>query len=241
MALAHICPCCGINLERIRASPDGVYGLPVVVCPGCQAAWVRRRHPQWAWWRGCVRGITGVRKLMVRVVVVLGMSGLCAGLAHSGSFELSRPTQAALRGDFLPLIDWFSGDGQGALVVSMLGLVTLIGLVLRVLLDHWSRWALMVLWAGLVAFWGLLPHAQYHLERCVKWMEGEPVVESNWLQWSPSHPHADAMVIVILAGVFGLTVLPGLVLGESAIRARENWRRRRRSKMRAKRKAIRVR
>lgn len=42
MPLAHTCTSCGLDLSRIAAPLDPIYRLPIVVCPECRAAVVRR-------------------------------------------------------------------------------------------------------------------------------------------------------------------------------------------------------
>jgi len=51
MAIAHVCLGCGFDLARVRAFREPHYGLPLVVCPRCQAATTRRRHPLWSAFR----------------------------------------------------------------------------------------------------------------------------------------------------------------------------------------------
>jgi hypothetical protein len=41
---SHICIGCGIELCRIPAPPDPVYGLPICTCPNCGTSVVRRKH-----------------------------------------------------------------------------------------------------------------------------------------------------------------------------------------------------
>ena len=55
MPLAHACPACGHVLTHVRADYDRDFLAPVIVCPDCSFAAVRRRHPIAAairlWWR----------------------------------------------------------------------------------------------------------------------------------------------------------------------------------------------
>lgn len=41
---SHLCIACGHDLTHLRAPPDPHYSLPVVVCPGCATACVRRPY-----------------------------------------------------------------------------------------------------------------------------------------------------------------------------------------------------
>src|SRR5262245_27090216 len=45
MAAAHVCMTCGLDLARVRVQRDPHYHLPLVICPQCRSASVRRRHP----------------------------------------------------------------------------------------------------------------------------------------------------------------------------------------------------
>ncbi len=54
MRIAHICASCGIDLTGVSAPIDAVLRLPIVVCPGCKAAVVRRKHPTLTWTRRAV-------------------------------------------------------------------------------------------------------------------------------------------------------------------------------------------
>lgn len=45
MRISHVCLQCGEDLTRCRALLDSHYALPIVTCPKCGYAVVRRRHP----------------------------------------------------------------------------------------------------------------------------------------------------------------------------------------------------
>ena len=51
MPVSHICPSCLTELGRVPALPDPHYALPVVVCPECEYATVRVKHPDRVYWR----------------------------------------------------------------------------------------------------------------------------------------------------------------------------------------------
>src|SRR5215468_10779691 len=80
MAAAHVCPCCGTDLARIRALRDAVYGLPIVVCGGCGSAWVRRRHPMTAQWRRVARIGMAIATLMSQLLLIAAGTAAIATL-----------------------------------------------------------------------------------------------------------------------------------------------------------------
>jgi hypothetical protein len=55
MAISHLCLSCGHDLARIRVRRDPHYALPMVTCPDCGTAAVRRRHPSLQAWRTLLR------------------------------------------------------------------------------------------------------------------------------------------------------------------------------------------
>lgn len=87
VAIAHACSGCGGVLTRVRAVFDRAYRAPVVICPQCARAVVRRRHPisaalrlgwrrAWAVWGLMWRG-------MIAFILLLGMALLCYGLLEN--------------------------------------------------------------------------------------------------------------------------------------------------------------
>lgn len=75
MAISHVCLSCGLDLARVRARLDPHYALPIVVCPDCGRAAVRRKH----------RIGRRTLKLLASLVALI----VQAGLAAAGVFGLT--------------------------------------------------------------------------------------------------------------------------------------------------------
>src|SRR5262249_31403891 len=71
MALAHICLGCGLDLARQHPRKEPHYGLPLVVCPRCATACVRRRHPIVVRWRQFRRVDWALSILVVKMLWAL--------------------------------------------------------------------------------------------------------------------------------------------------------------------------
>ncbi len=96
MAISHVCLSCGLDLARVRALLEPRYALPLVVCPDCGWAAVRRK-PQ---------GGRSLYRLLVSLLTLIAQLGLlAAGLAVllAVSIEmgdvLARGTFGALPGE----------------------------------------------------------------------------------------------------------------------------------------------
>ena len=68
MAISHVCLSCGLDLARVRALLEPHYALPVVVCPDCGWATVRRA-PQ---------GGRSLYRLLVSLLTLISQLGLLA-------------------------------------------------------------------------------------------------------------------------------------------------------------------
>ncbi|MBO6738958.1 MAG: hypothetical protein JJ916_03775 [Phycisphaerales bacterium] len=82
MAISHTCPSCCRELGNIRAVPDPHYGLGVIVCPGCETAVVRTRHPDLLFWKH----VRGVRKSLQRLILGLIFTALAVGATIGMAF-----------------------------------------------------------------------------------------------------------------------------------------------------------
>jgi hypothetical protein len=72
MAISHLCISCGFDLARVRVRTDPVYALPIVICPDCGEAVVRRRHPMQRAWRSFVRLKTSLIVLVFQLAMLTG-------------------------------------------------------------------------------------------------------------------------------------------------------------------------
>jgi len=72
MAISHLCISCGFDLARVRVRPDPFYALPIVICPDCGDAAVRRRHPMQQAWRTVLRLKTSLIALAFQLAMLIG-------------------------------------------------------------------------------------------------------------------------------------------------------------------------
>lgn len=87
MAIEHSCASCGTPLTKVRAPADPIYHFPVVVCPTCSLASVRRTHPIAAQWRHA-------RRCAATAAGLLWRSALYAGLLLFGWIAVSTLTES---------------------------------------------------------------------------------------------------------------------------------------------------
>lgn len=128
MPISHTCPNCCAELGAIRALPDPVYGLRVVVCPGCATACVRTKHPEARFWRDRRRRRSAIHRLSITLVFVAGSWLLLIALAHGiarGDIELGN----------------IRHNNEAAIgAVIMIGVLCLLGALVRLLLSFRPRW-----------------------------------------------------------------------------------------------------
>ncbi len=82
MTISHTCPSCCRELGHIRGVADAHYGLGVIVCPGCEKAVVRTRHPDLLFWKR----VRVVRKSLQRLALGLVFAGLSTGATIGMAF-----------------------------------------------------------------------------------------------------------------------------------------------------------
>lgn len=128
----------------MRAPADPVYRLPIVVCPRCAQAVVRRRHPVQARSRQISANIQSIMGLAVRVAGSLGLAGAIIGL----SVLVEDAHFRATRRDMNPVLDEMFIVG-GCLWLAVAGAI---GVWLGAMFAHWRVLPLVAAWlAGLVA------------------------------------------------------------------------------------------
>lgn len=144
-----------MELCRLRASLDPIYALPVIVCPGCATACVRRRHPTSAGWRTFLRVFASCRFLVFQLVLLGVLTLLFGTFLYNLQHDLARewPMLRAAWSDpqfggvvglrrelvrsrtIFELIAWgFFATGLGAWLVAGLA--------------HWRLWKAVLSWAG---------------------------------------------------------------------------------------------
>lgn len=146
MAIAHVCLACGADLARIRVIRDPHYGLPIVTCPGCRQACVRRVDPILQRWRAFQPTAAALCALLVQLLVMFSLA-----------------TATALVVDAVPdlfpvrisgnVFDLLYDQSFAALVVGVT-LPVLTGVWMATGLGHWRPWLARAVWGLLIA--GLL-------------------------------------------------------------------------------------
>ncbi|MDQ7013330.1 MAG: hypothetical protein Q9O74_05460 [Planctomycetota bacterium] len=176
MARSHICMGCGKELARLRAPPDPHYGLPVVVCPGCGLACVRRPRGGLARWHTFLRALGAGLKLvgggmLLVAVLALGLV-FCAQVAEGLDEALvGKPFSAFFKPDAVVqqrLGDWWTYGGVW--IVPVWGVAWLsIGLLTGVFFPHWRvRWWLVGM-AGLTVAGFFIPTVLIALDDWVQY------------------------------------------------------------------------
>lgn len=156
---AHICIQCGLSLARVHAPPDPHYGLPVVVCPRCHAASVRRPFAGDATRRAAVRAWHTAARLFIRLVLLLAASAITVGMTGEIAGKLERacrrqPLYALLLPDDHGTRDRLASElaREGTVVVGVWALAWVAtGLTAGVTFPHWRLrgFVLVVPLAGL--------------------------------------------------------------------------------------------
>lgn len=149
MRPSHTCPNCAAELASIRAIVDPHLGLPIVVCPSCDVAHVRTKHPDAEFNRWAQQTVRGLACLLLRLSLLalasfgFGISTLIFGYqifldtAPSSVKEDPSKTQVLI------------------IIVVMSALVLVPGIIARLVLQHTTRnYALTVL--ALCAFLWIL-------------------------------------------------------------------------------------
>jgi len=222
MAISHLCLTCGADLARERAEREPRYGLPLVICPWCGTATVRRRHPMQQQWRS-----------MKRVSLSLVFLGVQASLF------------LALLASTL-IVAWYFGHDRGAgvnmedtgrqIVLGLsFGLLPIsLGAWLTAGLHHWRTWAAWVTFGALalvlLSLDVLLWPAATKLARAFELsVHAEPYQREVW---------ADRLWVLALVMTVAVAGIPlgRLMLAGARRLKRQSWRRRLR-RMRARRAA----
>lgn len=148
VARSHVCSACGHDLARLRAPPDPHYALPVVVCPGCALACVRRPYAGTARWRNAVRVWRLGARLFIRVVMLVLLAVLLLASSAGVAGGLDRilgggPITALLSfdpGQRARLASWLRVEGSWTLPVWVIASVCM-GVSCGLAFPHWRlRW-----------------------------------------------------------------------------------------------------
>lgn len=219
MAISHACPRCGTSLTRVRAPLDPIYGLAIVICPGCRAASVRRRPPAAAAWRKFCLAFAAAR---AAAFACLAAAVICGGTAGLAAGQYSQLHDAGMSPRDL-VNHWTGADPipdaveawrveQGPLLLQVaFAWCLLCGVVLGAILPHVrSR---MAIWAGAISAVVTL----IWLPECITFVDRSSRYDQITFQ---TEPESQITLIALIAGGLMLLAMP---LG-MRIRARMNAR-----------------
>ncbi len=242
MPVAHACISCGTSLSRVRARRDPHYGLPLVVCPTCTRACVRRRHPLQAGWRRVRATQNAIRHAgFLTIATSVFLAGAIFGAALTLDFFRAMGTSwTRLHEDVLSgrvaswtIPGWMRGSGEPFSPIMLVLFAVLGGLVLGFGLTHWRKWMLIPLW---VALWNVAvftPLATYRAEVlidhvCVM-LFGEMAISGGRSSASFPSTYDLAAASVYSVVPFGLGLMgASLLRGLADVNARRRWIKRRR-------------
>lgn len=157
--MSHICLSCGRDLARVRALVEPHYGLPVVVCPDCGRAVVRRRAPIIVRWRQFRRLRRSVLGLAWRVGVLAAALGATVPVILNLASDLFRGGLRGPVGIFKAmigldlagrrvLVSWFESNQYE--IVGVLAASLMVGVALRLALSHLGRGNALIVWIVLL-------------------------------------------------------------------------------------------
>jgi hypothetical protein len=144
---SHACPTCATELASIRAFVDPELGLPLVVCPSCDQAHVRTRHPDAEFKRWALQTICGLACLMIRLnLIALAGFGFAISTLMFGYQIFLDTDPSSVRED--P-----STTQVLIVVVALTALVLFPGIIARLVLLHISRNRALVALALSACLW----------------------------------------------------------------------------------------
>lgn len=258
MSVSHLCTRCGTELARVRSRADVVLGLRVVVCPTCNAASVRRRHPGAALWRWWLRALAAANVLVMQTIgmllAIMGVAGACNGLRYeldgrgANLFQLAAANADERARMLGKLRMWFEDEGWAS-VLGWAILCVIAGTWITAGLAHWRRRGTGLFSVSALG-WGWLGWSiAVALVNCLVF--GAQALES-WLLAIPEHPSPTmprgsmpkldelphALVMIVPSGLVALLGIPlGLACRYGGrARARRRFIKRLR-KLRARRRA----
>ena len=218
MGIAHVCLECGQGLARIRVVRDPHYGLPLVICPRCSWASVRRKNPSTRMWHDILRHFTALGFLFAQVAlgfVLLGLTVAAVGSLQQGEFRLGRST--TMNGY------WFG------VIMLLVVLPTVTGTWLTAGFSHIKRHYIFMTWVGVVSVILLLIALILGLSgevRGVSFAAYEAM--SNYQRglsgFSEYVPPFFGILAIMMVFTLGGIPLGHLVLGFLGVVRRKHWR-----------------
>ncbi len=146
MAIAHVCLGCGADLARIHVVRDPHYRLPIVICPDCGEACVRRVDPILQRWSAFQPIALALCALFVQVLIVFLLAPATAGVIDAVPDIFPVPISGNV-------FDLLYNQSIAAMVVCVT-LPLLTGVWMTTGLGHWRPWLARAVWGLLIA--GLL-------------------------------------------------------------------------------------
>ncbi len=223
MAIAHVCLSCGADLARIRVIRDPHYRLPIVICPDCGEACVRRVDPILQRWRAAQPVAVAMCILLLQVLIVLSLA-----------------TATVLVVDVVPdilpvrisgnVFDILYDQSLAAMVVGVT-LPVLTGVWMTAGLGHWRPWLARAVWGLLIAgllSWDVLQLAFETIGNelgIVSGIGAEAHLKLAFYDW---------LLRVVVLFVFLMLTFVGSPLGAVLLKVHARRRRRRWSRRRAR-------
>ncbi len=136
MAISHVCQSCGFDLAATRPIHDPYYRLPVVICPKCETAAVRMRHPFQQMWRTVMRYDTVATTFAVHLSLLFVSLMMAIGCCFAIPIAITH----------LTLEDTEIGDLVPAIVLGSL-FPPALGAWLTAGFSHITRWRAFIGWA----------------------------------------------------------------------------------------------
>ena len=216
MTIAHVCLGCARDLAGVRAIRDPHYALPIVHCPGCGKAAVRRTHPFHARWIASLRIGTALGVLLVQHAIAAALI-LATFAVMTGTFTIGFATyaQEVSRVTLLSFV-------AGFVAVSVLtGAWLTAGLSHIAWWKAWIGWMVLILGLSAIGAALLLVGVSGRIPDLSIWALGIGVLTA---------------AVSVLLGIIMVLALAGIPLGKllliahrGFVRERFRWRRRRRA------------
>lgn len=216
MTIAHVCFGCARDLASVRAVRDPHYALPMVICPGCGKASVRRTHPFHTRWIATLRIGTAVTALIFQNAIALALIASTLSVI-AGTLTLG---YAAMIGEVTRQTTINLGISIGAVSIATGAWLTA-GLSQISWWRAWLGWILLIIsLVGLIAAVSLGALAG-RVPDLVSWIVGTSLI---------------VVAACVPLGIIMVLALAGVPLGKliltahrTFVRGRFRWRRRRRA------------
>lgn len=201
---------CGLDLSRTRPRRDSRLALPIVICPECRWAIVRRRHPLATTWRASRR----VTRAAAIVLLQLLLTCFFAAVVVSRSRQLSdviRANESTLVASLLAsyTIDTTGGSPDTrqisvAAATIWLAVSVLTGAWLGAAFAHWRpRGAPLLAWIGVLVLFSAGDSLRRLLDALVFAIAARPIPQlvQPLAGWSMTAQTLAASVILTLTAI----------------------------------------